>query len=491
MKEKCIFYIRVSSKEQEREGFSIPAQKKLLKEYSENNDFSIIQIFEESETAKKAGRTQFKKMLELLGKDKTIQHVLVEKTDRLYRNFHDYVALDCEQGNIFIHLVKENIVFSSESKSNEKFMHGIKVLMAKNYIDNLSEEVKKGQNEKVSQGGWPGKAPLGYRNRLEDHTIVIHKENSLIIQKAFELAASGLYSLSKLKKELYRMGLRSPRAGKELSKEQMRRTLKNPFYYGHFEWKGKLYKGKHRQIISKTLWDKTQEAMSFIINRPKVSKKDFIFRNLLTCGHCGCSITAEQKTKKSGRIYIYYRCTNGKGICKNITYLREEKIEDVFLKAIEKIKLTPDIIEETRRALMESSKDEKVFRENQINEFSMRYKKLDYYIDQAYQDKLDGYIEPSHWEQKTAEWKNEQENIENQLTVLRKTNTAYMIEGIKLMEIVNKATSLFKKATLDEKREILNLVLSNPKVINGSIEYHYKKPFDMFVNVVDLEKWRE
>ena len=88
--------------------------------------------------------------------------ILVEKTDRLYRNLKDWVTLD--ELDIEIHLVKEGIVLSRDSKSSEKFVHGIKVLMAKNYIDNLSEEARKGMQEKAEQGIWPSKAPLGYRN---------------------------------------------------------------------------------------------------------------------------------------------------------------------------------------------------------------------------------------------------------------------------------------------------------------------------------------
>ncbi|MDQ0328152.1 MULTISPECIES: recombinase family protein [Phyllobacteriaceae] len=66
--------------------------------------------------------------------------------------------------NIEIHLAKEGMVLSRDSRSSEKFIHGIKVLMAKNYIDNLSEEARKGRMEKAEQGIWPSKAPLGYIN---------------------------------------------------------------------------------------------------------------------------------------------------------------------------------------------------------------------------------------------------------------------------------------------------------------------------------------
>ena len=137
---KAVIYARVSSKEQEREGFSIPAQIKFLTEYAEKNLFVVDRIFKESETAKIAGRKAFNEMLLYL-KEKNINTILVEKTDRLYRNFKDYIIL--EDYDLDIHLVKEGSIISKNSKSHDKFIHGIKVLIAKNYIDNLSEEVKK------------------------------------------------------------------------------------------------------------------------------------------------------------------------------------------------------------------------------------------------------------------------------------------------------------------------------------------------------------
>src|SRR5690349_18993527 len=93
-----------------------------------------------------------------------IRVMLVEKTDRLYRNLKDWVTID--ELDVEIHFPKEGVVLSRDSRSSEKFMHGIKVLMAKNYIDNLSEEARKGMQEKAEQGIWPTKTPLGFRNAI-------------------------------------------------------------------------------------------------------------------------------------------------------------------------------------------------------------------------------------------------------------------------------------------------------------------------------------
>src|SRR5260370_743934 len=119
----AVIYARVSSKDQEREGFSIPAQLKLLREYARKNDFHVLNEFVDVETAKIAGRTQFGEMLKFLAKYPDCRVVIAEKTDRLYRNFRDYVTL--EDLNVEIHLPKEGQVISKEAKSQTKLMHGI------------------------------------------------------------------------------------------------------------------------------------------------------------------------------------------------------------------------------------------------------------------------------------------------------------------------------------------------------------------------------
>ncbi len=102
---KTIIYARVSSKEQEKEGFSIPAQLKLLNEYAFEKGFRVVRKFVDVETAKSAGRAQFGEIVKFLKDHRDIKTILVEKTDRLYRNFKDYVLL--EDLDLEIHLVKE------------------------------------------------------------------------------------------------------------------------------------------------------------------------------------------------------------------------------------------------------------------------------------------------------------------------------------------------------------------------------------------------
>jgi site-specific DNA recombinase len=120
MKE-AVLYARVSSKDQEKEGYSIPAQLKLLREYAQRNEFQIVREFIDVETAKTTGRKQFGEMLAFLGRNQFCRVVIVEKTDRLYRNFRDCVTL--EDLDVEIHLPKEGQVISRNSRSQAKLVY--------------------------------------------------------------------------------------------------------------------------------------------------------------------------------------------------------------------------------------------------------------------------------------------------------------------------------------------------------------------------------
>lgn len=197
---KAVLYARVSSKDQEREGFSIPAQLKYLREYAQKNQIKIVQEFIDVETAKTAGRKQFGAMLQFIGKNSDCRSIVAEKTDRLYRNFRDCVTL--EELDVEIHLPKEGQILSKDSRSQDKFFHGIQVVMARNCIENLREETKKGMREKAEQGVYPSRPPFGYRNNKLHRSIEIDPQRAPSAVKMFELYATGQHSLASVRATL-------------------------------------------------------------------------------------------------------------------------------------------------------------------------------------------------------------------------------------------------------------------------------------------------
>jgi DNA invertase Pin-like site-specific DNA recombinase len=307
---QAVLYVRVSSKDQEQGGFSIPAQRKLLRDYAAAHGFGILCEFVDIETAKKAGRTGFVEMLGFLKKHTSCRALLVEKTDRLYRNLKDWVTLD--ELELEIHFVKENVIVSRESRSSEKFMHGIKVLMAKNYIDNLSEETRKGQMEKAEQGIWPSFAPLGYRNVVGPAGKRIIEPDPVVaplITHLFERYAIGRYSLKQLTIMARDDGLVFRKSKNPVPKAFFNDTATTEIYTGDFVWCGKTYNGTHTPLVSAELWQRVQEIMDQRSRaRHRKVKHDFAFSRLIKCGHCGCSLVGELKKRR----YVYYHCTGSK-----------------------------------------------------------------------------------------------------------------------------------------------------------------------------------
>ncbi len=289
---RAVLYARVSSKDQEREGFSIPAQQRLLRQYAHAHGLAIVQEFQDVETAKQAGRGRFGEMLAFLKADPSCRTILVEKTDRLYRNIRDWITVD--DLDLTVHFVKENTVVSKASRSSEKFMHGIQVLMAKNYVDNLSEEVKKGLREKAEQGHWPTKAPVGYLDNRAIHRIEVDPVRGPLIATLFDLYASGAYSLKGLTVKAHAIGLTHPRSGRRMMKAEIHRILQNVIYTGDFRWLGKMYRGSHTPLVSRELFQQVQDVLHRK-PRARYPRQKHAFMGLLTCARCGCAMTAERK----------------------------------------------------------------------------------------------------------------------------------------------------------------------------------------------------
>ncbi len=482
---KAVLYARVSSKEQEK-GFSIPAQVKLLHGYAAEQGFSIAEEFVDVETAKRAGRTGFGEMLRFLKRSRC-RTVLVEKTDRLYRNLKDWVTLD--ELDLELHFVKENVVLSPDARSSEKFMHGIKVLMAKNYIDNLSEETRKGMKEKAEQGIWPSFAPLGYINVECGGRRLIQADPKLapLIEKLFGWYATGNYSLKELVTKAHEEGLTYRKSGDKIPKSMVHKILTNPIFYGDFDWDGVRYRGTHDPIVSKGVFDTVQDILSDKGKRRTGRQKhDWAFRGLVSCGHCGCALVAEIKKHK----YIYYHCTGNKGKCPE-RYVREEVLAERFGDALKAIRIDSDVLDWVVKALRESHTDERRYHEERIKALQTQYTKLQGRIDAMYVDKLDGTIDGAFFERKAAEWRTEQTDLLRRVEHHQSANSAYLDEGVQLLELAGKAWELYQRQPMAEKRRLLNYVCSNSIWMNGQLIPTYRKPFDLLAEMPVEEKTKK
>jgi site-specific DNA recombinase len=479
---QAVLYARVSTKDQEREGFSIPAQRKLLLQYAREHGMTIAHEFEDIETAKQAGRTGFGRMLAFLKQQPTCRIVLVEKTDRLYRNARDWVAM--EDLKLTIHFVKENVVLSPNARSADKFMAGIRVLMAKNYVDNLSEEVRKGQIEKAEQGHWPSVAPVGYVNNLATHRIEVDEVRGPLIASLFALYVTGRYSVKALAVKAHAMGLTHPRSGRRMMKGEIHRILGNPIYMGEFRWAGKLYPGSHEPLITRQQFEEVQSVLGRK-PRARYPKQKHAFMGLLTCARCGCTITAERKKGK----YTYYRCTGFHGRCGN-AYIREEPLAELLGAVIKRVQIPAGLAEQIAQALRQGDRESEVKRQQATVGLERRRQAAQAKLDRGYDDYLEGKISAEFWARKSTDWEAELVGVARELGQAGSVSPPSAATGEKILELAKRAHSLYEAQDLPERRKLLDTVLSNCTLDRGTLCPTYTKPFDLLVQCAESGEWR-
>ena len=465
----AVLYARVSSKDQEREGFSIPAQLDLLRSYAASRQIKIAEEFVDVETAKQAGRAAFGQMVAFARKHQGRLVILVEKTDRLYRNLRDWVTID--ELDVEIHLVKENVVLSPESRSHEKFMHGIKVLMAKNYVDNLGEETKKGMTAKAKQGIWPSFAPPGYRNVVGPdgkRTIEPDPIDGPIITRLFDRFARGEVSIKMLAREFPTI------RGRRFFTAQIHQALRKHIYTGDFDFDGVTYCGTYTPLVSRDTWQRVQAILDGrTSSQSRQRKRQFTLTGLVRCGNCGCLMVGELK---KGR-YVYYHCTEGRGRC-NDPYVREEKLTGEMASAVQQLVVAPETLAWLQGVAIESDKNETGAREQALRQLKADRDRLQARIEMMYIDRLDGRISAEFFDEKANEWREHQKMIDVRLAQLSTTGLRSATEALQIMTSVSEACAGFAEAPPQQQRALAAAVMQNATRKAGKFESSWKSPFD-------------
>ena len=281
---KTAMFLRVSSKEQRDEGYSLEAQERTGREYAARHGLEIVRMWSVAETAKSdVLRKAFKEFIQFVRATPAIRVMLFEKPDRMTRNFTDLATVYdlIEKHGKEAHFFRSGLRINRESKSSDQMQLDFQVVIARNYILNLREEVKKGMRQKVLNGGFPATAPLGYRNNRATAEIEPVPEQAPIIKKLFELYATGRYSLRELMLAAADLGLRYRNSANTVQRCTMYTMLQNPAYYGMVRWGGEMAQGKHEPIITKALFDRVKAVLDRE-NRPRNMK--FAFRGLPVTG---------------------------------------------------------------------------------------------------------------------------------------------------------------------------------------------------------------
>jgi len=213
-------------------------------------------------------------------------------------------------------------------------------------------------------------------------------------------------------------------------------------------------------------------------------QKEFAFRGLLTCAYDNCLVTAEIKKNR----YTYYRCTGYRGKCE-LPYFREEKLGDRLGQVLKNIYIPDDVLAQLERSLLSDKGREETLKRQQRERLQQRLALVRRRMDQAYMDKLDGRILEDFWTRKTTEWQAEEQQILFALQGLEQVQPERMLDGVRILELANKAYFLYLKQPPIEKAKLLRLVLSNCTIDATTVYPTYRKPFDLIFARAKNEEW--
>ena len=480
-----LLYIRVSSKEQEKEGYSLDAQEKLGEEYALQNNLKIIKRWRVSESAWGEDRISFSEMLEYAKKHDDVKHIIFDVTDRMTRNNMDKIKIYTliKLYDKTIHFSRSNKTISKDSGSEDEFMLDIEVAVAKKMSNDISRKTQMGMLEKAEQGLYPSSAPLGYINNALTKLLEVDTERAPHIKRTFELIAYEKHSLSMVSAKLYKEGFRSAK-GYQVNKSSISHLLNNPIYYGAFRWKGKIYQGSHEPIVSKELFDKTHEAISGP-SRPSANKNGFPFNNLITCGMCDCKVLGERKKEK----YIYYHCTFSKGRHKGKHYISQDNLSAMFEPIIKQVTLPKELTEWLKEALREHSKSTHKLQENRLHSLEKQHERVNTRLSKLYDMKLDGEVLDDMFAIKDNEYKSQLIELKSQDDAAKNINSNAYEDGCKTLELSNRLHPLYVRANYQEKAKLASLVSSNYTLNDVTLSPTYRKPFSFFTKRASRSSW--
>lgn len=342
---------RVSSREQEREGFSLDVQVDALRQYAERNNGEIIRLFRIAETASKHDeRSTFKELMAFAKKNAhKLDGLLFYKVDRAARNLFDYVELERLESEFGVQFI--SVAQPTENTPAGRMQRRMLASMASFYTEQQSIDVKEGIERRVESGLFPSRPPYGYRNvRIDGRSIVeVHPENARTIQRIFELYGYHSHTLDTVPNALLSEGINYLPSTPKIGRSKLYAILTDRAYIGEIKFRGQWYPGIHEPLIEWKLWDRVQTLLGQKVYR---QHQMTYASDLIECAHCGSPITGERKfkmTKSGEREYMYYRCTRyHKGDHPRIR-LTEKQLDAQMLSIFDTLRVEDDDFRETFR----------------------------------------------------------------------------------------------------------------------------------------------
>jgi site-specific DNA recombinase len=480
-------YVRKSTEETDRQAASIPAQLSELHAFASSRGLTISRVFEESQSARHTGRPVFGEMMREADRHH-VEGILCWKADRLARNALDGGrVIDALDRHRLGSIVTPGRTF--HDTSDDKLMLNLEFGMSKKYVDDLSDNIRRGNRAVLASGRSTGIVPLGYvKEPPADRThgrgagrTIRDPERFELVNNLFRRALTGTYTLSDLHRIARdELGVRSrgtrryPAA--PLGITTVYQMFSNPFYMGLVRHGGDVFPGTHEPMVTKAEFE-TIQTFLHRGNRPRPSSHAFTYRGLLSCV-CGRGVTAEIHTKRSGLHFTYYHCSRRRkdpAVCPR-PFLAEAELERVVAETFEALAVPAQYVRWAlaRIGAMEKKADDTATAAHDAlrKELASKESELDRLTALCVQGRLTG----DEFMKAKTRMLGERMEIEARLADPKPEATALR----RLRETIIAAADAprgFKEAKPDERRRLVSELCEVLEVGHGGLEVRLLPPF--------------
>lgn len=472
-------YARKSSESEDRQVLSIDSQVNELKAFAEKEGYTVSQVFTESKSAKAPGRPVFNELFRKVQRGQ-FESVLCWKLDRLARNPVDGGAViwAMEEKKLSQIITPQRAFVNT---GNDKFWMQLEFGMAKKYVDDLSDNVKRGQRAKVELGWQVGRVPLGYMNDLVKKTVIQDPERFDLVRELWTLMLTGNYSvkaITHIATEQFGLRTRQLRhtGGNPVAFSTLYGVFRNPFYYGAFTHNNTMHEGSHTPMVTKSQFDRVQYLLGRR-SKPRPQKHVFAYTGQIKCGECGCAITAEHKINRQGHEYDYYHCTRRKRTVRCSQRSVEVRELDRQIAAfLDTITITKDLSDWCSYILKELNRENEGKDELTAHAQWQRLESCKKELDELLTCKIRKLISEEEFSRKRESLIQEKYRLK-ELVDDRDSHFDEVFEfGTQAFQFAEAARRTFAHGSVDEKRQILKYTGSNLVLSDGKLSIEPKKP---------------
>lgn len=329
VKNLCGLYLRVSTEDQAREGFSLPEQKERLETFCKFKGYEIVDYYEDAGISAKTGnyRPEFERLKEDI-KSKRINTIIALKLDRITRSIFDWEKLMTflDENDAYIDCANDEV---NTTNANGKMVSRLLMSVSQNEIERTSERTKVGLAGAIKQGHLPSQAPLGYKH--ENKKLVIDYSTKDVVVRIFELYYNGnsYQTISNILNEEQVLGKTNWRDS-TITAILENKVYKGDFVHGKRTKHPTYYENVVEPLVSKEMWEDCQ-AQKKKNSRAYQRTLTYLFLQKIRCPRCNNLMGGKATKKKNGNVYYYYYCND----CK--INLKENIIEEYFENFINEI----------------------------------------------------------------------------------------------------------------------------------------------------------